>query len=83
MKTASVREIRNTFPAVLKLVRNGHTVAITSHRKVVATLSPPPKATKTARKPWADLDEHFAQVLARPTLPVTGAELIAGDRDRY
>jgi len=83
MKTASVREIRNAFPAVLKLVRNGHTVAITSRRKVVATLSPPLQAAKQVRKPWADLDEHFAQVMARPMLKATGAELLAEDRDRY
>lgn len=83
MKTASVREIRNAFPAVLKLVRNGHTVAITSRRKVVATLSPPPKAAKAVGKPWADLEEHFAQVLVRPALKVTGAGLLAEDRDRY
>ena len=83
MKTASVREIRNAFPAVLKLVRNGHTVAITSRRKVVATLSPPVADSRPARRPWADLEQHFAQVLSRPKLKVTGAELLAGDRDRF
>lgn len=83
MKTASIREIRNAFPAVLKLVRKGHTVAITSRHKVVATLSPPPKSVRAVRKPWADLDAHFAQMMARPMLKTTGAELLAGDRDRY
>lgn len=83
MKTASVRQIRNAFPAVLQLVRNGHTVAITLRRKVVATLTPPPRAPRPARKPWADAEAHFARVLARPALKTTGAELLAGDRDRY
>lgn len=83
MKTASVREIRNAFPAVLKLVRNGHTVAITSRRKVVATLSPPPKTLRPGRKPWADLDERFEKLLAQPPLKVTGVELLADGRDRY
>lgn len=83
MRTASVRQIRNAFPAVLQLVKNGHTVAITSRRKVVATLTPPPKATRPARKPWAEAEKHFAAVLARPALKMTGVDLIAGDRDRY
>jgi antitoxin (DNA-binding transcriptional repressor) of toxin-antitoxin stability system len=39
MKTASVREIRLRFPAVLKAVKDGETVAITSRRKIVATLA--------------------------------------------
>jgi len=78
MKTASIRQIRNKFPAVLRLVQNGETVAITSRRKIVATLAPPPKQTP-AQRPWADLDERFA---GPPNHRLNMAELIAEDRSR-
>ncbi|MBP6506408.1 MAG: type II toxin-antitoxin system Phd/YefM family antitoxin [Opitutaceae bacterium] len=83
MKTASVREIRNAFPSVLKHVKNGHTVAITSRRKVVATLSPPPRDTKSAGKPWADLDERFEKLMAQPPMKVSAVELLADGRERF
>jgi len=84
MKTATVRQIRNAFPTVLQLIRNGESVAITSRRKVVATLSPP-VARKTTRKyrPWADLSERLAELQRQPRLAVSGAELIAQDRERF
>lgn len=82
MKSASVRQLRNKFPSVLRLVANGETVAITSRRKIVATLAPPPPSAP-ARRPWSDLDEHFAKVLVQPRMKVTGAQILAEDRDRY
>jgi antitoxin (DNA-binding transcriptional repressor) of toxin-antitoxin stability system len=78
MKTASVRQIRLAFPALLKAVENGETVVITSHRKPVATLGPPPAAA-AARKPWADLPARLAAQPARPDLDL--AALLAADRD--
>jgi antitoxin (DNA-binding transcriptional repressor) of toxin-antitoxin stability system len=78
MKTASIRQIRNKFPSVLRMVQNGETVAITSRRKIVATLTPPPKQAP-AKRPWADLDERFA---GPPNRSLNTAELISGDRDR-
>jgi antitoxin (DNA-binding transcriptional repressor) of toxin-antitoxin stability system len=84
MKTATVRQIRNAFPAVLKLIRNGESVAITSRRKVVATLTPPEK-TKPARRPrpWHDLDARMDTVLQQPMLPISGADMLVQDRDRF
>ena len=84
MKTASVREIRNAFPKVLRHIRNGETVAITLRRKIVATLAPPP-ASWTARRarPWAHLADRLTELQRQPRLPVSGAELLAQDRDRY
>ncbi len=78
MKTASIRQIRNKFPAVLRLVQNGETVAITSRRKIVATLAPPPKQPP-AKRPWADLAERFA---GPPNHRLNMAALIAEDRSR-
>jgi antitoxin (DNA-binding transcriptional repressor) of toxin-antitoxin stability system len=84
MKTASVRQIRNAFPEVLKLIRKGESVAITSRRKVVATLTPP-KINGTARRPrpWRGLDARLATLLEQPMLPISGADMLAQDRDRY
>jgi antitoxin (DNA-binding transcriptional repressor) of toxin-antitoxin stability system len=84
MKTATVRQIRNAFPAVLRLIRNGESVSITSRRKVVATLSPP-IAQKVMRRlrPWSNLDGRLADLQLQPMLPQSGADLLAQERDRY
>jgi antitoxin (DNA-binding transcriptional repressor) of toxin-antitoxin stability system len=83
MKTASVRQIRSKFPMVLRMIQNGESVAITSRRKIVATLTPPP-AKALAKRPWADVDAYFKRLLAQPGLRVSGAEMIREDRDnRY
>ena len=84
MKTATVRQIRNSFPAVLKLIRNGESVAITSRRKVVATLTPT-KVTRPARlpRPWHDLDARMETLMQQPMLPISGADMLAQDRDRF
>jgi antitoxin (DNA-binding transcriptional repressor) of toxin-antitoxin stability system len=84
MKTATVRQIRNAFPAVLKLIRNGESVAITSRRKVVATLTPPViKKTARRQRPWRDLNARMKTLLQQPMLPISGAEMLAQDRDRF
>ena len=84
MKTATVRELRNAFPKVYRLIQNGESVEITNRRKVVATLTPPiiKKAAHRLR-PWADLDARLAELRQQPMLPVSGADLLAQDRDRF
>ena len=84
MKTATVRQIRNAFPTVLQMVKNGETVAITSRRKVVATLTPPPAPSHERRRySWTHLDDRLAELRQQPILKETGADLIGQDRDRY
>ena len=78
MKTASVREIRLAFPAVLKAVKDGETVAITSRRKIVATLGPPP-AVPAGKRPWSDLARRLAAQPERSALNL--AEILSADRD--
>ena len=78
MKTASVRQIRLAFPALLKAVKNGESVVITSRRKAVATLGPPP-APPAAKKPWSDLERRLAAQPERKTLDLS--ELLSADRD--
>jgi antitoxin (DNA-binding transcriptional repressor) of toxin-antitoxin stability system len=80
MKTASIRQIRSKFPTVLRMIENGESVAITSRRKIVATLTPPPSKAPPKR-PWADADAYFKRLLAQPRLPMSGAEIIREDRD--
>lgn len=84
MQTATVREIRNSFPKVLRHIRNGESVAITSRRKVVATLTPPSlPAAPRRRKFWANLPDRMAELKKLPRLAVSGSELTAQERDRY
>jgi antitoxin (DNA-binding transcriptional repressor) of toxin-antitoxin stability system len=78
MKTASVREIRLAFPSVLKAVKDGEIVAITSRRKIVATLGPPP-APPAKQRPWSDLESRLAAQPERATLNL--AEILSADRD--
>ncbi len=84
MRTATVRQLRNAFPAVLRLIRNGETVAITSRRQVVANLTPPAAAKLPGRtRRWPDLAGRLATLRQQPMLPVSGAELLAQERERY
>jgi len=45
MKTASVRQLRTSFPKIERWIAAGETVSITKRRKIVAELSLP-RATK-------------------------------------
>ena len=42
MKTASLRDIRQNFPVVMRWIEEGENVAITMRRKIVARLIPEP-----------------------------------------
>ncbi len=56
MKTASVRDIRQNFPAVMRWIEEGENVAITMRRKIVARLIPErAPMTRTAAVPDFDL----------------------------
>lgn len=84
MKTATVRQIRNAFPSVLRYIRNGENVAITSRKKVVATLIPPVGIKSVQkRNHWAGCKTRFASVLKQPKLAMTAAELLVTDRERF
>ena len=84
MKSATVRELRNAFPKVFRLIQNGESVEITSRRKVVATLTPPiQQMAARSRRPWSDLDGRLAELHEQPMLPVSGADMLALERDRF
>jgi len=46
MKTATVRQLRTTFPRIESWLQEGETIAITKHKKIVAELSAPRHAGK-------------------------------------
>jgi len=55
MKTASVRDIRQNFPAIMRWIEEGENVAITMRRKIVARLVPErPPITRDAPAPDFD-----------------------------
>ena len=84
MKTATVRQVRNAFPEVLRHIRNGETVAITSRRKVVANLTPPTAPSKAKkRSAWSTISTRLAELQKQPMLAASGAELLGQDRDRF
>lgn len=76
--TASVRDIRQKFGQLLKAVRDGETVTITSRKKVVAVLAPPPPR-EPAKRPWAELEARLAAQPERSTLDL--AAMLSEDRD--
>lgn len=55
MKTASVRDIRQNFPAIMRWIEEGENVAITMRRKIVARLIPErPPVTRHVTTPDFD-----------------------------
>ena len=55
MKIASVRDIRQNFPAIMRWIEEGEHVAITMRRKIVARLIPErPPLTRKAPAPNFD-----------------------------
>jgi antitoxin (DNA-binding transcriptional repressor) of toxin-antitoxin stability system len=76
MKTATVQQIRYAFPAVLRLLKNGESIAITSRRKIVATLSPPVRSARTEGA-WADVATRFS---GAPNGALDIVEIISADR---
>lgn len=55
MKTATVRELRNDFPRIEALVREGESVAISKRGQVIATLVPAGRKGRAAALPKPDI----------------------------
>ena len=71
MKTATVRELRHHFGAVLNWVEEGEPVEISKRGKVIALLTPPPapKPSRPRKRP------DFAARLKR----IYGDKVLSGD----
>jgi len=79
MKTVSVRDLRYDFPKVEELLRSGEEISITKRRKVIARLVPEP----VQRPALPDFIGQMRAIYGDECSPVTGAEIVRLDRDRY
>jgi len=80
MKQASVRDLRYQFPRLEALLRAGEEIEITKRRRVIARLVPPAAPAAVAKPDFAG---RMRFIFGRKQMPVTAAEMIADDRDRY
>ncbi len=81
MKTASVRDLRYRFSEVERLLREGEKIEITKRRRVIGRLVPPPTTRARRRRP--DFLARLRKIYGNKILKVSGADLLAKERDRY
>ena len=82
MKTATLRQLRNETNTLIKWVEAGETVVVTKRSKPILRLLPvPPSESDFCRIPDFEARQH--DIFPEGTLPHSGAELIAEERDRY
>ncbi len=79
MKKASVRDLRYDFPKIERLLREGEPIQITKRQRVIGRLVP----ERTASRQRPDFLARLREIYGDKVLEVSGAELIARDRDRY
>ncbi len=80
MKKASVRDLRYDFKKVERLLHEGEEIEITRRRRVIARLVPEPK--RRAKK-LPDFLARLRSIYGEKVLAVSGADLLAEDRNRY
>jgi antitoxin (DNA-binding transcriptional repressor) of toxin-antitoxin stability system len=79
MRTVSVRDLRYDFKAVERILLEGEEVQITKRRRAIARLVPEPA-------PPPELPDFLGRmrtIYGDEILPVSGAEIVRMDRDRY
>ncbi len=80
MTKASVCDLRYGFKKIERLLRQGEEIQITKRRRVIARLVPEDV------QPPAKIPDFLARLRAiygDKVLPVSGADLVSEDRDRY
>ena len=80
MKKASIRELRYGFRRIERLLHQGEEIQITKRRRVIARLVPEDVADAVQ---LPDFLARLRSIYGEKPLPVTGAELVAEDRNRY
>ena len=80
MRKATVRDLRYDFKKIERLLHQGESIEITKRRQVIARLIPERKAHPPQ---LPDFLGRLRAIYGNKVLAVTGAELIAQDRDRY
>ena len=89
MKTATIERLKKDLDTVLDWVARGEWVQIRKGGRVLAVLTP--AASQTAPVARADKGNgqrpdflaRLKRIYGDNPLPVTGAEIVAQDRDRY
>jgi len=79
MKTVSVRDLRYDFKMVERILHQGEEIQVTKRRRVIARLVPEP----ASRPPLPDFLGQMRAIYGDNVQPVTGAEIVSLDRDRY
>jgi antitoxin (DNA-binding transcriptional repressor) of toxin-antitoxin stability system len=80
MRTASIRDLRYDFKKIERLLRQGEEVQITKRRKVIARVIP---ENNQPHVEMPDFLGRIRKIYGNKVFKVSGAELIARDRDRY
>lgn len=79
MKTVSVRDLRYDFKKVERLLAEGGEIQLTKRRAVIARIVPEQKS----RPPLPDFRGRLRAIYGDKVPPVSGAEVLSWDRDRY
>jgi antitoxin (DNA-binding transcriptional repressor) of toxin-antitoxin stability system len=80
MRKAGVRDLRYRFAEIEDLLRAGEEVQITKRRRVIARLVPVESSNPPA---LPDFLARLKQTYGKKILQVSGAELLARERDRH
>jgi len=79
MKTANVRQLRHAFGDVMDWVTHGQQVKIVKKGKVIALLSPPPRAEPRQFK-LPDFESRRKRIFGNRVMP---GNIIAEERESY
>lgn len=80
MRKKSIRDLRYRFSAVEDLLQSGEEIVITKRKRVIARLLPP-APPRPARRP--DFLARLKKLYRGKPLKVSGAELLAAERERF
>jgi antitoxin (DNA-binding transcriptional repressor) of toxin-antitoxin stability system len=80
MTKASVRDLRYEFKKIERLLLQGEEIQITKRRRVIARLVP--EGAEIVKK-MPDFRARMSAIFGDKVLAVSGADLLAADRDRY
>lgn len=75
-----MRDLRYRFREVEGMLQEGQEIEITKRKRVIATLVPPKRAFPVRRP---DFLARLKKIYGHKRLKVSGAALLAQERDRY
>ena len=79
MKTATVRDLRYHFTEIEARLREGEQIEVRKRNRVIARLVP----VRPKRGDYPDFAARQRKIFGDKIVSRTGAELVAGDRDRF